>query len=132
MEETVRKLDSLATLNVLGAIFTFTGAFGFGILFSNLYQRMLVAPSTDEDHLVFLTLVLVAVAALLFFIHSVLMIWVARLIRRRERFGTVFVVMAINAIIFPFGTLLFAFGVTVLSKPAMKSIFNLQPPTQPS
>ena len=52
-------------------------------------------------------------------------------LRRRVRYGFVFVLACIQCMFFPFGTVLGVFTIIVLSRPSVKQMFGISPPIPP-
>lgn len=128
-ETASKQLALLANLHLVCAIFTWLTGWGLIQIARTTYGAFIsnqIPPS--QEQIASFTIVLLAVGGALCALHGALMLWVRRLVQRREKYNTIFTLVALNAIIFPVGTLLFLVAFLWLNKPPVRAAFGLTTP----
>lgn len=103
---------------------------GTGLLLAQIVKRLYDAIVADQirpdaETMTFVVTIALGVYAVLHAVHGALMVLVARWIRDRVGYDRVYLLAAVNGIIFPVGTVLFILTALNLSRPGVKERFNL-------
>ncbi len=125
-----KRLRTLALAHRVGGVVTLFTGFGLGLMSKRMWEAYRDGEVQPEQETIVMTIIVVfGVATFLCALHGTLMFMIARWIAWRVKFTSVYFWSAINAIIFPMGTLLFVYTAGTLSKDELRSRFNPPPPT---
>jgi len=125
-----KRLRTLAMAHRVGGLVTWFSGYGLGLMAKRMWEAYRDGEVQPNQETIVMTITVVfGVAAALCAVHGALMLMVARWIAWRVKFTSVYFWSAINAIIFPTGTLLFVYTAGVLSREELRNRFNPPPPT---
>ena len=126
-----QRLQSIIRAHSLAGYFTLYTGLGCWLLSRNLWTSLVSDKvARAQEQTIYVITIFIGVYAFLCLLHGVLMVLNGRWIGRRDRFERVYLVAAINAIIAPVGTALFAFTALNLSRPEVRSLFSDARPTR--
>ncbi len=127
-----QSLALIRTAHLGAAVMTW----GTGLLLAQIVKRLYDAIVADQirpdaETMTFVVTIALGVYAFLHAVHGALMVLIARWIRDRVSYDRVYLMAAVNGIIFPVGTLLFVLTAMHLSRPGVKELFSAPKPQIP-